>query len=170
MNTKKIKYFEIRLADLSHKLIKFKIKQCTDVLYNIMKESTEVVVLKEYKCFICFITKISSRHIEFLLTYDLFITERNSFYILYTQVVGYISEVVINYTYNGEVKYYYIFYDIHVQNFFVFIKRLLDEIAVFESYILTDDSIIKGAKINSISIFVLKKNIENIEKNYIKYI
>lgn len=170
MNTKQKKYFLIRLADLSHKLIVYKIKLSSGALYKIIKESTQVEVLKEQKAFISFFIKISNRHIECILTYDLFLKERNSFYILYTQVVGNICEVVINYTYQGEVQYYYIFYDIYVQNFFIFIKRVLDEIAVFESYILTEDSIIKGANINSISIYVLKTNIEKTEKNYIKYI
>jgi hypothetical protein len=147
---------------LNFELIDLKIKRSIDrkkaidaknlkIKKNINKEG------KEYQDFIFFYVKATSKNTNYIIYYNYFIKERNAFYILFTLIIGKVIEATIIYRLKDENYPYYIFYEIYVHNFFVFMNRFLDEIEVFELYLKNENSIIKNAEILSINLCIHKK-------------
>lgn len=162
------KFFLIKLGNLNFNLIKYKIKSSNLSIFNLgINDLKKKEKKEEYKNFKFLSVKITKEKIEYKIDYINFIKERNTFYILFTILVGKIVEVSIKYVFEGKLLNYFIFYEIFVQDFFSFMNRILNEFNVFESYIYDKDTIIPKATIQSINISLLKKIGD---KNTIKYI
>jgi hypothetical protein len=164
---KNVKFVPIHLGTLNFDLIAYKIKQSNDRVYSIKAKEKSQRVKDTYTDFVHFFVKITHHKIEYELTYACFLHERNSFYILFTEMVGHVVEVAVMYEFEKKLLSYFIFYEILVRRFFDFMTRVLNEIQVFESYLYQQNCIIPNAMIRSINITILK-NLP--DKASIKYI